>query len=505
MKLQSGVEYIITYSWAFLLLAIAIAVLFELGVFTPVSAGSGHCILPSGWSCVSYAMNTSGAINLSVLQTLGSQIIVTGIACYQNSSYINIDAQRALKMNSGSEQSFAAKCYTASNALYSGAIGTTYQGYISIYYVKTSDGIAESMTGSILVSPSTNSLLGFFKVSYVPITLSNQQSTGTSAGFQQMIAFNPSTYSANEVKNLSNIEFTSGAPSEQVGSTPLYAWIESNAINTASNTVVWVNLGSSVMGAAGGGSNTLTIYMNFLTGNTPVTSSYTGYAPQLWCASGCFQTTYAQYDNGADVFTNYWNFAGTTLWSGLSASPAANALVSQSNGLELGTAQINYGFTLSTNWHLTSPYIYEGLITAQNSGSSSNYQEGLYIDGGADASYVVSGGTCAQNWYISRRDIGGNFFQMLFCNTVLASSGATGSYPYTSIESFSQNTIGLSVYDDGTLLSNSITNNLQSGYAGVDLVFASSLSSNQLFVQYLRTRAYPPGGVMPSFSFGNIV
>ena len=61
------------------------------------------------------------------------------------------------------------------------------------------------------------------------------------------------------------------------------------------------------MGAAGSGSNTLTIYMNFLNSNTPVTSGYTGYAPQLECASGCFQTSYAQYDNGANVFNNYWN------------------------------------------------------------------------------------------------------------------------------------------------------------------------------------------------------
>ncbi|MGC8479901.1 MAG: hypothetical protein ACP5M9_04565, partial [Candidatus Micrarchaeia archaeon] len=96
--------------------------------------------------------------------------------------------------------------------------------------------------------------------------------------------------------------------------------------------VVWVNLGSNTIGAAGG-ANTLTIYMNFLNSNVPVTGGYTGYAPQLWCTNGCFQTGYAQYDDGASVFNNYQNFAGTTLWSGIST--ISGVTLTQNNGLEI--------------------------------------------------------------------------------------------------------------------------------------------------------------------------
>ena len=75
---------------------------------------------------------------------------------------------------------------------------------------------------------------------YVPVSISNDQSNTVSSNFQQMIYFNPSLsqYSSNEMANLSNLELTSTAPIGTSGNVPLYAWIESGASKTATNTII---------------------------------------------------------------------------------------------------------------------------------------------------------------------------------------------------------------------------------------------------------------------------
>jgi hypothetical protein len=316
---------------------------------------------------------------------------------------------------------------------------------------------------------------------YVPIQLSNQQSTGTSANFQQMISFNPSLsqYSQYEASNLSNIEFTSGAPAGLSGSTPMYAWLESGASTAATNTVAWVNLGSSTLGAAGSGSNTLTIYMNFMSNNAPVTSGYTGYAPQLWCASGCFQTSYAKYDDGAKVFNFYDNFAGTTLntnlWTVSSGSPTVNdelelsgsTITSKQTFSDTSTALDIYGY-------FQSPYDgYRGWAFTSGSNSIQIGDLGYY--------YLI-------NYNPSQYFAG---LPPISANTLtIFTLGATSSYSYTSIN-----------YGSLTTLSNGypILNN-----PNIQLAQTSSTLSYPMFIQWIRTRSYPPNGVMPSFGFGSV-
>ena len=70
----------------------------------------------------------------------------------------------------------------------------------------------------------------------------------------------------------------------------------------------WVKTGSIAANSK------ITIYMGFASKTTNLLNNKTtGEAPQL-------SSTYAEYDNGANVFTNYWNFAGTALPSGWTGS-----------------------------------------------------------------------------------------------------------------------------------------------------------------------------------------
>jgi hypothetical protein len=293
-----------------------------------------------------------------------------------------------------------------------------------------------------------------------------------------MVFFNPSLsqYAQYEASNLSNIEFTSGAPAGQAGSTPMYAWLESGASTAATNTVAWVNLGSSTLGAAGSGSNTLTIYMNFMPNNAPVTSGYTGYAPQLWCASGCFQTSYAQYDDGGNVFNFYDNFAGTTLNSDWSVSTGTVNLA------------INNGLTYTSSNNGCA-----GWTAIQNTNQLSTNQI-------IDAYLQQSGGESGiGNANCNNGDSFGKTSDFtIFYNGINGGrSYGSSSFPTTYFILSGDNANPL------TLLNNYVPL-LQIAISPITSDITIFQYGSTLNIQWLRTRSYPPNGVMPSVSFGSV-
>ncbi len=160
-----------------------------------------------------------------------------------------------------------------------------------------------------------------------PITITNNQGS-TSAPFQQMIRVDSaSIHGINQ--NWNNVEFTTG---QNATGSQLQAWVESGATNSSTDTVVWVKFPGGLP------SGTTTIYMDMMPNPVMSADGPTGEAPQL-------SPTYAQYDNGQNVFNFYDNFAGTSLdsnwatetaslWSGSTATP---------------TYSVNDGFSSSTN------------------------------------------------------------------------------------------------------------------------------------------------------------
>ena len=493
MKLQSAMEYLISYGWMLIILGIAIVTIFELGFFNTQGITGPVCTIQDGWSCVHYIMNTNGIVELTLQQTTGNPITVTSIACYQSTSYINKIVQVPnVKMNSGSQQNFLTQCYTSSNAIFEKNIGGQYySGYMTVYYTDNLDGIAETTSGTIAITPSTAGSLGTLSY-YIPIQLSNQQSTGISANFQQMISFNPSLsqYSQYEASNLSNIEFTSGAPAGLPGSTPMYAWLESGASTSATNTVAWVNLGSSTLGAAGSGSNTLTIYMNFMPNSAPVTSGYTGYAPQLWCASGCFQSTYGQYDNGGSVFSNYWNFAGASVPNGWQTSTAG--LVD--NGLTLKNSE--WAQTTSTNYGINSQQIIDYYADTPYITSCGWFGFGYYTVSSGNG--LTWGDDACTGWHTtfplvtgpnapeySGDQVAGGIPSGNYLLSVYWGSGGKNEFYYNYIPYAS---------DSNSLSLPTVTTGLGSIWN----------DGNAIIVDYLRVRSYPPNGVMPGFGFGSV-
>lgn len=321
---------------------------------------------------------------------------------------------------------------------------------------------------------------------YVPITLTNSQGSATPSTFQQLITVNSVTYNQYIDGNWDNVEFWTGTGGT---GTVLQSWVELNPTNTATNTIVWVSVPGGVPA-----SGTNTIYMTFYTmGNSMLSSSGpAGEAPQL---SG----TYAHYDNGANMFPYY------QVWGGLSSLPSG---WSQTGGMVVTFNPSNTYVAPSASsggWYSlqetapasmsTLPTVFDfygNMYDALNAGSTAGLDSGC----GYAAHYAWSEGNGATNLiYLAN---GGQF-------TTSTGYSDTNNLKVYSMELGSATSTNMlidygSIYSSGSISSQTI----------VSFCFAPSnngggIPATTQVVYWLRTRAYPPSGIMPSPSFGSVV
>ena len=66
---QSAMEYLMTYGWAILLIAVILVTFFELGIFN-ISGSSSGCVAQSSFLCSNPQLNTTG----NVLVTFASRL-----------------------------------------------------------------------------------------------------------------------------------------------------------------------------------------------------------------------------------------------------------------------------------------------------------------------------------------------------------------------------------------------------------------------------------------------
>jgi len=337
-------------------------------------------------------------------------------------------------------------------------------------------------------------------VSYVPITIINTQSSATPNPFQEEISWNPSIYTSFEAGNLGNIRFYS----DSALTSPLYAWLESctpSLNNTATGATAWVKLTSPI--AANGG--TLTIYMAFLSTTTNYDDNYWGQAPNL-------STTYGQYDNGANVFTQY----GGASWSSFTT---VEGTWDTSNGyLEQTATTGNYvggptALIEGTSYSVSSSYVLE---TAVSYTAEATARVGII----ADAS-LISGDAYGYRFIGQQGGNGAGFVSFLndwrawVVNN--AYQGTVGT-PYTLQVVDNAGTWSGALYSGygtsgaalTTLAATSYTaandNGATTGYVGVSAAYytGSTVVANPAQFQWFRMRQMPPNNVMPSASFGSI-
>jgi len=348
----------------------------------------------------------------------------------------------------------------------------TYEPYI----VTSPSGLIQSITTSL----------------EIPITITNNQSSATPAPFQQQIVINPSNYSSYLTSNLSNANFQDG------NGNILDSWLESGNSNTSTSTIYWVNLPNGIPA-----NSSVTIYYHIYAKNVNVlNTTNTGEAPQL-------SSTYGQYDNGANVFNNYWNFAGTSLPASFTSGVSSDGTLTVNNGLTLGTSTSDnpsYAYIVSTSTY--APQIVEFYLSGIP--TSSGGFGGISKDWGfsSSTSPTPQGGGTKNNFeYLIGSVIysgsGVYTYELWDNNTEEASGGGalnTGVYG-TYINP-------LNLYYNYAVELSATTTITSSNYLLLGISSpgpsAGSPASETIQVNWLRTRAYPPNGVMPSVSFGSV-
>jgi hypothetical protein len=320
-------------------------------------------------------------------------------------------------------------------------------------------------------------------VEYVPITITNSQPTSTPAPFQQMITVSSAAYAQFEASNLGNVEFFNSTG----GIVP--SWLESGNNNTATETVYWLRLADGIQAGA-----STTLYMGFASGSTTLLDGQTvGEAPEL-------SMTYGQYDNGAHIFTFYDNFSGNSLNS--TNWVASGDSYSVDDGLTLNAGG-NYN-TVTSTANLVAPYAidYYGKATI-DSGVYFNVQ-GVQADSDSYLwaqrptteldqfySYNAENGLTSLGYppssygqYTSYAWWGGSVDSALHVYTLTDGSNdqpLTAQTDYSTKEALA-----------------SMPNAYVGGHFGPRAYYGIQ------FWQWVRARAMPPGGVMPSVSFGDL-
>ena len=269
-----------------------------------------------------------------------------------------------------------------------------------------------------------------FIVSYVPITITNNQSSATPSTFQEKITWNPTSYTSSEASNLGNIRFYS----DSAFTIPLSAWLESctpSLSNTATSATAWIKLTTQISGSGG----TQTIYMAFLSTTTNFDGIQWGVAPNLL-------SPYGQYDNGANIFSFYDNFAGTSLNARWTIFDSSAGTVSVSNGVTLTSSSSSHSVGIFVSY--TPPTT--GIVTETYFNAATPTAGYRVFDGNG----IISSSTAEQNGYVGILQAGGGSVLKISkmaagaqTDIISSSDALTAGNNYTSSIQWQSNTLSM--------------------------------------------------------------
>ena len=258
--------------------------------------------------------------------------------------------------------------------------------------------------------------------------------------------------------------------------------IQFNGVSSAStSTNYWLKLGSSIQPRG-----SYIAFMGFALPNISLFNSINdGEAPRL-------STTYGEYDDGANVFTAYSNFAGTSLPSDFT-SYIGDATLTVDNGLHIQVA--NNG--CSSTW---AGVIYNTPINAADS-IVETYSSGTRVSGPTDVGiYTANSDTAggyagvADTWGWGWGSISGGYGNIGNPFDISSGSGVASIYWIgNGDEGIGWNYNFVSSTNTNEGWSSSLYASIQDGEC--------SPGANMEYY-WFRVRSYPPSGVMPVETVG---
>lgn len=155
-------EYLMTYGWAILIIAVVLAVLFQLGVFGSSNFIGTSCLANVGFTCANPILNTTGYLSVEIGQAGVNFLNVTGIACVNSTAAPASFQQLALSIPASESVPVIFQCPVSGSSL-----GTPFTGYLWLKYNSSTQNGLESQIAAVSVQSSTVAGVG-----QVPVTFS---------------------------------------------------------------------------------------------------------------------------------------------------------------------------------------------------------------------------------------------------------------------------------------------------------------------------------------------
>ncbi|MFI5412922.1 MAG: hypothetical protein ACHQX1_03450 [Candidatus Micrarchaeales archaeon] len=158
MKAQSAMEYLMTYGWAILVIAVVLGALYQLGIFNAANILGTSCVASPGYLCKSATLTSASQLTFVFGQNIGSTMYNVQLACAATASttglplpgtaFNSISATGAVlppsstgnALSAGSTITISAlPCYGTTGSIASNlAIGSGYSGFIWANYTTQS-------------------------------------------------------------------------------------------------------------------------------------------------------------------------------------------------------------------------------------------------------------------------------------------------------------------------------------------------------------------------------
>ncbi|MCL5016680.1 MAG: DUF2341 domain-containing protein [Candidatus Parvarchaeota archaeon] len=473
LRSQSALEYMMTYGWAILVIVIVAAVLYSLGIFSPSSSLSTTVTGFANTPVSSAAFTNNGGLAFSVGDLVGYPIEITNV------TEITASGSKITILPNITVSPSQTKVIIIPKAFSSSTQGSHESVSLTITYTEPGQVFPGPYTSTGTVSGTTPTL--FFPTNQTfaavsKLTITNSQTTATPSPFQQMINITSTSpgwaYISQDFGQ--NVEFF------YPNGTVIPSWLENY---TSSHALWWVKVGSIPA------SSSITIYMGFASSSTNLfNNKTTGEATQL-------SSTYAGYDNGANVFYVYFN-ANTSLssFTQYDVSTLSQTTLNSEPVISF-SANSAYGWAGFSN-PIPLSFIIDGWIYTTQTTSMVGFVGQAQTS--SDSGYLFGGGTGAGDTYVSITMSNSDAL------TGLADTGPENenSWEYVQVS-----------YNDGDIIisggnapqsfsytASASDTTYTSGYVGI----GESGFSGYNYYRYMFVRAYPPNGVMPSVTFGSV-
>lgn len=148
IRLQSSMEYLVTWGWAILLISGVMASLFATGVFKIGQAASAPCMASSGYYCSSLTLASDGTLSASIGSF--STIMITGLGCSNSSAVPSSFSTANISLSGGNHKTVSFICIISSSVL-----GASFSGSLWIKYTQNGQTNLVAKVGSVSTNVQT--------------------------------------------------------------------------------------------------------------------------------------------------------------------------------------------------------------------------------------------------------------------------------------------------------------------------------------------------------------